>query len=118
LAAQCAAAPKEKSMEKIAFIPVIPIREMPEGTVRRCVIREQAVALYHVDGQIYATDDNCTHGLASLADGYLEGDEIECPLHQGVFNVRTGEAVGRPCTIALKTYQVEVEDGLIHVNVD
>jgi naphthalene 1,2-dioxygenase system ferredoxin subunit len=105
-------------METNAFIPVIPIGEMPEGTVRRCLIREQAVALYNVDGQIYATDDNCTHGLASLADGYLEGDEIECPLHQGVFNVRTGKAVGRPCVVALKTYQVEVEDGLIHVNVD
>jgi naphthalene 1,2-dioxygenase system ferredoxin subunit len=105
-------------MEKNALRPVIPIREMPEGTVRRCLIREQAVALYNVDGQIYATDDNCTHGRASLAEGYLEGDEIECPLHQGVFNVRTGKAVGRPCVVALKTYPVEVEDGLIYVNVD
>lgn len=105
-------------MEKAAFIPVISVHELLEGTARRCVIGDKAVALFNVDGQIYATQDDCTHGLASLADGYLEGDEIECPLHQGVFNVRTGEVVSRPCTVSLKVYSVEVEDGLVHISLD
>jgi len=105
-------------MEKTQFVPVVSINEVPAGTVRRCVVKDQALALYNVDGCIYATQDDCTHGRASLADGYLEGEEIECPLHQGVFNVRTGEVVSRPCDTPLKTYKVEVKDELIYVDVE
>ena len=48
------------------------------------------VAIYLVDGTVYATANRCTHGDASLCDGFLEGHEIECPLHQGKFDVRNG----------------------------
>jgi naphthalene 1,2-dioxygenase system ferredoxin subunit len=103
--------------EKGKFVTAISVDEIPEGAVHRCVVGEQSLALYNVAGNIYATQDDCTHGLASLSDGYLEGEEIECPLHQGVFNVRTGEALSRPCQIPLKTYPVKIEEGLIHISV-
>ena len=73
-----------------AFIPVLDLAEIPEGESRRCQFEGKDVALFRVEGCIYATQDECTHGRASLADGYLIGDEVECPLHQGMFNVRTG----------------------------
>ena len=84
----------------------------------QAVIGGLKIALYAVDGEYYATADLCTHGAASLADGYLDGDLIECPLHQGTFNVKTGAAVGAPCTVAIKTFPVKLEDGLLHVGVE
>jgi nitrite reductase/ring-hydroxylating ferredoxin subunit len=68
-----------------------------------------AVALYRADGAYYATLDQCTHGQARLSDGYLEGTIIECPLHQGLFDVRSGEVKGPPCTKPLTTLAVRRE---------
>ena len=75
------------------------------------------VALFQAEEQFYASAVLCTHGQASLADGYLEDFLIECPLHQGTFDIRTGEAVGAPCTVPVRTFPVRVEDGIIHVEV-
>jgi len=91
------------------------LADLPEGEARRCHFEGAAVALFRVEGCVYATQDECTHGRASLADGYLIGDEVECPLHQGMFNVRTGAVTAAPCTQALKTYAVEIRDGVIHL---
>ena len=75
------------------------------------------VALYRAEDSFYATSVMCSHGQASLADGYLEGFQIECPLHQGLFDIRTGEAVGPPCTEAIKTYPVRLNNGVLEVMV-
>lgn len=75
------------------------------------------VALYHAEGEYYASAVLCTHGQASLADGYLEDFLIECPLHQGTFDIRTGEAVGAPCTVPVRTFPVRIADGIIEVEV-
>jgi nitrite reductase/ring-hydroxylating ferredoxin subunit len=98
------------------WIKVAVISDIREGRTRLCRVGQQAVCLYNVDGTIYATDDLCTHGLASLADGYLEGDEIVCPLHDGRFCVRTGRAAGAPCTVAIKTYSVVIEEDAVLLN--
>ena len=66
-----------------------------------------SLAVYNIDGTYYATDDCCTHGLASLSEGLLEGDVIECQLHFGGFEVPTGKAVLAPCSVDVKTYPVE-----------
>ena len=92
------------------------VADIRAGRTRLCRVGEQAVCLYNVDGTIHATDDLCTHGLASLADGYLEGDEIVCPLHDGRFCVRTGKATGAPCTVDVKSYSVMVKEGAILLN--
>lgn len=75
------------------------------------------VAVYHVDGEFFATSNVCTHAVAMLSDGYLEGDQIECPMHGGMFNVRTGEPTHFPCVEAIATYRVEVRDGGVFVEV-
>jgi naphthalene 1,2-dioxygenase system ferredoxin subunit len=75
------------------------------------------VALYQADGEYFATSLMCTHGQVSLADGYLEGHLIECPLHQGLFDIRSGEAVGPPCYEPLRTYPVRLVDGILEVEV-
>lgn len=74
------------------------------------------VAVYRLDGEFYATDDTCTHGNASLAEGEVDEDGVvECPFHAGTFDVRTGEALSFPCVLPLKTYPVVVEDRTVYV---
>lgn len=84
--------------------------DLAPGAVRK-VEREgaPALAVYNIEGAFYATDDCCTHGLASLSEGALDGDNIECNLHFGGFHVPTGKAVFSPCTIDIKTWPVVVE---------
>jgi len=60
---------------------------------------------------IFAPHDRCTHAKASLADGFITEGCIECPIHMGLFDVRTGRAVSAPCTIDLKVYPVRQVGG-------
>lgn len=77
------------------------------------------VAVYHIEGEFYVTDDTCTHGEASLTDdGELDGFNIECTFHFGIFDVRTGKVVARPCTIPLKTYAATVRDDAVWIGLD
>ena len=78
-------------------------------------VEGQAIALYHVDGAFYATADLCTHGQARLSEGYLEDGQIECPLHQGMFDVKTGKATNAPCSIPVQVFPVKVEEGHVWV---
>ncbi len=76
------------------------------------------IAIYLVSGTVFATDNACTHGAAQLCDGFLEGYEIECPHHQGRFDVRTGAATGAPATVALGTYPARLEQGRVQLQLD
>ena len=71
--------------------------------------------LYEVEGEVYATDNLCTHGAARMSDGFLEGREIECPLHQGRFDVCTGKTLCAPLTQDIRTYPVRIENQRIWV---
>jgi nitrite reductase/ring-hydroxylating ferredoxin subunit len=74
------------------------------------------IALYNIEGRIYATHNICTHAHALLSDGWLEEDIIECPLHGGRFEVKTGKGLGAPITCDVRTLPVRVEDDVIQVN--
>ena len=76
----------------------------------------EELAVFEVDGQYYVTQNECTHGPGSLADGYVDGAEIECPFHQGRFNVLTGAPTCPPCTVPLRTWTVTVRDGRIFID--
>ncbi|HUI59863.1 MAG TPA: non-heme iron oxygenase ferredoxin subunit [Steroidobacteraceae bacterium] len=84
------------------------------ATLRATIAGAEEVCLYRINGSYFATSNRCTHGQAALSDGLvLDGGLIECPLHEGTFEIRTGRAVGAPCTVALRTYDIKVEDGSI-----
>lgn len=86
------------------------MRDVPEGEVRQVDLGDgRVLAVYHMDGEFFATDDLCTHGDASLAEGEIEDGKILCPYHMGSFDIRTGEAVAAPCSIAVRTYRVAVD---------
>lgn len=91
--------------------------DLPEGEVRQVDLGDgRVLAVYRVDGGVFATDDLCSHGDASLADGEIEDGQIVCPYHMGKFDIRTGEATGAPCSIAIRTYRVSERDGYIQLD--
>src|SRR5207244_12349825 len=69
-------------------------------------------------GNVYATDNICTHAYAGLSDGWLDGEVIECPLHAARFDIRSGKVLDPPATEDLKTYPVRIVDGEIQVRLD
>ena len=77
---------------------------------------DMAYALFNLNGQFYVTQDHCTHGPGSLTEGFVMGTEIECPFHQGRFDIRTGHPTGAPCTVALRTWTVHIIDGQIFID--
>lgn len=72
------------------------------------------IAVFHSDnGSFYALDDTCTHETASLAEGWVEGTEVECPIHSATFCLLTGKALCLPATRAVRTHRVEVRDDAV-----
>jgi naphthalene 1,2-dioxygenase system ferredoxin subunit len=97
------------------WIDVAASGTLPEGDVIGVDVGGKSIALYQIDGEVYATDNICTHGNSRLCDGFLEGHEIECPLHQGKFDIRTGKALCAPLIDDIKTYPVRIEGNRVFV---
>lgn len=91
---------------------------LADGDVIGVLVEGREIALYDIEGVVFATDDICTHAYAKLSDGWFDKGEIECPLHAGRFDARTGKATAPPCVDDLKTYPVRVEGGEIEVKLD
>ena len=89
--------------------------DLPEDDVKGVAVAGRDLAIYQVAGEVYASDNLCTHGHARLCDGFLDGHEIECPLHQGKFDVRDGRPLCDPVTEALRSHPVRIEGGRVFV---
>jgi nitrite reductase/ring-hydroxylating ferredoxin subunit len=90
------------------WITVASAGTLAEGDMTGVKLGDKLIALYNVAGKIYATDNICSHAFALLSDGWLDGVEIECPLHAGRFDVTTGKGLGPPIPSDIKTYKVRV----------
>ena len=100
------------------WIEVAERSALDEGAMMGVEVGDLSIALYNVDGEIFATDNICTHAFAVLTDGFLDGDIVECPLHGGCFKVQTGEGQGSPITENIKTYPVRVVGDTIEVQIE
>lgn len=83
--------------------------DLNPGEVMYVEVGNDPVALINLDGEFFALSDICTHQEASLSDGEVVGDEIECPLHGGAFEIRTGLPANFPVVVPVETYEVKVE---------
>jgi naphthalene 1,2-dioxygenase ferredoxin component len=92
--------------------------DLAENEVIGVEVAGRPIALYDVDGAVFATDNICTHAYARLSDGWLDGELIECPLHAARFDVRTGKVLDPPATVDLKTYPVRMVEDEIEVKLD
>jgi nitrite reductase/ring-hydroxylating ferredoxin subunit len=95
---------------RVAFVDAV-----PEGGTLQVDVAGEAVCLYNLGGKVYATQDVCTHEHAYLSEGFIDGDCIECPLHQALFHIPTGEVRNAPATEPLRIYPVRIESGAIEV---
>jgi nitrite reductase/ring-hydroxylating ferredoxin subunit len=90
---------------------------LEEGKALGVKVKEFNVVLYRIEGAVYATSDVCTHMFALLSEGYLDGDCVECPLHQALFHIPTGEVRSPPATEPISTYPAkeEADSILVHL---
>jgi 3-phenylpropionate/trans-cinnamate dioxygenase ferredoxin subunit len=102
----------------VAFVKAAKIGDIPPGRVKTVEVGDEDVALCNVDGQIYAIANFCSHDDGPLGDGYLLGDEIECPRHGARFNVKSGEVKTLPAIIPIPTFAVRIEGDDILVDAD
>lgn len=85
------------------------------GALRVDSISPPVVVFHTDDDEFFAIDDTCTHQDASLADGWLENCEIECPLHASKFDLRTGRVDSPPAKRPVRTHLVSLVDGDVYV---
>jgi 3-phenylpropionate/trans-cinnamate dioxygenase ferredoxin component len=95
------------------LLRVCGISELSPGEVKR--IEEPAIAVFNVAGTFYAISDICTHAEASLSEGTVDGETVECPLHGACFDLRTGEALTPPAVEPVQTFPVVVQEDSIYV---
>ena len=93
------------------------LAEVPPGTAKRVIADDREIAIFNVDGELYATDDICSHEEASLSDGEIDGHVVECPLHGARFDVRTGKPLSLPAVVPVKTFPVRVVDDKVEVEI-
>ena len=98
------------------WLDVVAVDDVPEDDVLGVDCAGKDLALYSVEGQVYATDNICSHGHARLCDGFLEGFEIECPPPRGKFDPRDGRPTCEPVPVPVRTYPVKIEGGRVFVD--
>jgi nitrite reductase/ring-hydroxylating ferredoxin subunit len=101
------------------FYPVAKVDKIKPGEMRYFEVGpdEEPVCLVNFEGKFYALNDCCTHEDASLSDGEIIGDEIECPLHGGAFEIRSGKPAAFPVVVPAKMYLVRVVEDVIEIGV-
>lgn len=91
-----------------AFVKVAQVSEIPPGKVKEVEVAGKKIALANVDGAFYAIDNVCLHRGGPLAEGYLEGELLECPWHGWQWNVETGECSFNPA-VKVPIYEIKIE---------
>ena len=94
---------------------LIAVAELEENWVTRVDLGPRKLAVYDTPSGVHVSLALCNHGGADLCDGYFDGHVIECPLHQGAFDVRDGRAVSAPATRPMKVFEARVRDGMVQV---
>jgi nitrite reductase/ring-hydroxylating ferredoxin subunit len=99
-----------------AFVEVAPVQELPPGTGRTFTVAGKEIAVFNVDGEVYAIDDSCVHAGASLGAGKLEGRVLTCRAHGFRYDVTTGQVTTGG--LGVTSYPAKVSDGRIFVAVE
>ena len=102
-------------MNELTWVEVAKVGDIEEDDAKQVKIGDLCIAVFNIDGIHYATADVCTHAHAFLSEGYIQDGKVECPLHQGVFSIKTGKALNPPVTKDLETYPAKVEGSSILV---
>ena len=74
------------------------------------------IALFKLDDGVFALDNQCSHGNAKLCDGFVEGQMVECPFHQALFDIKDGSVACGPASEPVKSWPVKIEQGKVYVD--
>jgi len=94
---------------------LIAVGDLYEGDATPISFENKELAVFDTTDGITVAHARCTHGAANLCDGYFNGTHIECPLHQGLFDARTGVAVAAPARVNLRMIPSRVLDGMVQI---
>lgn len=97
------------------FIKVATIDELPIGERKIFSVDDVMVALFNIDGTIYAIEDRCTHDDGPLAEGEVSDCTLTCPRHGARFDIRTGKALSFPAFEATNVYEVKIEGDAVWI---
>jgi nitrite reductase/ring-hydroxylating ferredoxin subunit len=102
------------------FYTVAKVDEIAPGEMKYVEVGpdEEPICLINLEGEFYALNDCCTHEEASLSDGEIIGDEIECPLHGGAYEIRTGQPVAFPVVVPAQMYRVRVVGDEVQISLN
>jgi len=98
--------------------PVTPISTIRSGEMQCFVVNQQRIIVAHIEGELFAFDEMCSHEDYPLLNGALRSDHIECPLHGSRFCLRTGKPMEEPATDAIRTYPAELDNGMIVIELE
>jgi len=101
----------------LEWVGLCRVDELPGGGMYPFAVGSTRVAVYLIDGKVYATDNVCSHAFALLTDGWLEDGLVECPLHGAQFDVTTGAVARGPAECPIVTFQTRIRDGVIEVRI-
>jgi 3-phenylpropionate/trans-cinnamate dioxygenase ferredoxin component len=99
------------------WVDVAKPNEIPESEYKIVIVDDTPIAVFNLQGNFYAIQDNCPHQHLPLADGIVENNTITCPFHGAIFDIPTGEVLAPPACENLTTYQVRIHEGMIQVAV-
>jgi 3-phenylpropionate/trans-cinnamate dioxygenase ferredoxin subunit len=97
------------------WVRVANLSEVPPGQAKQVEVEGRVLALFNVEGNLYAIDNACTHVGGPLSEGTVEGDEVECPWHGARFSLKDGSAKSPPAEEGVSTYRVRVSGSDIEV---
>ena len=100
------------------WIDVVSAADLAPGAFHVVDVEDTQIAVFNVDGDFFAIEDLCSHDLACLTEGDVEGGEVVCPIHGARFDLRTGEALTPPAYEPVPTFPVRVEAGMVQVRDD
>ena len=96
---------------------LIDVNDLEHGDVTPVRFGTKDLAVFDAKEGVFVSMSKCTHGAANLCDGYFDGTYIECPLHQGLFDVRTGEARAVPARVSLRMIECRIRNGFVQINI-
>lgn len=94
---------------------LIEISALEKNDATPVPFRNRTLAVFDTTAGYFVSDSRCTHAGANLCDGYFDGKNIECPLHQGLFDATTGKALAAPVTRDLSMIECRVSEGVLEV---
>ena len=99
------------------FVEVARKDEIPDQSAKCVEVEDKTIALFNLGGEFYAIDNTCTHDGGPLGEGDVIGEEVECPWHGAMFNIKSGEVTMDPAEEKVTKYNVRVKGEAIEIEI-